>query len=605
MSPRYLLVAGAQGERRHALVRRLSSRTNLKPTLSCRRFEALVNPACHCSRVEDTGCILGTLFRGNDAPEPVTRLEAGETAAVSSSRGQALLRGYWGGYVAAVAGPGSLRILRDPSGLFPCYFARQGGFTLFASDAELLVAGGASIDIDFESIGQQLYRANVPAAATALRGIQELLPGFSLTLPGTSAIQEQCWSPWEHVASWQEEPKAAAERLSTTISDCIEAWASTCRHVLLSVSGGLDSSIIAACLARAGARTTCLTVFSDDPAGDERIFARALCGQLGLPLVERPYRLEDIDLAEPLAPHLPRPRDRTQANAYERVNLEVALEAGADAFMTGNGGDNVLGYSQSAAPIADRYLAEGIGMGTFCSLLDVCRQTGCSIFDALGRAWKLAQAPPAHRVRPKPLFLHPEFLATIEAAGLRHEWLDPPKGALPGKAAHVSTILRAQPTLEASRGFFLPLVSPLMSQPVIEFCLAIPSWEWRAGGIDRSLARRAFERDLPPAVLNRRIKGTPSRFAARLLDHFRPAIRERLLDGRLAANRIIDAPVLGKLLAGEQPVGDLQRVRILELVNAEAWIGHWTARRHQTGYFQKDVRSDGRGRPPAEGDPIP
>lgn len=605
MSPRYLLVVGREDEERHALERRLSRHTKLEPAFSGAEVSALVNPACHCIRVASAGFILGTLFDRHGAAEPLADLGIREAAAISNSRGQALLRGYWGGYVAAVAGSQSVRILRDPSGLFPCYFARYGGFTIFASDADLLVATGAAIDIDFEEIGRQLYRANVPAPTTALRGIRELLPGFSLSLPARAGIQAPCWSPWDHVSDRREEPQAAAERLSRTVRKCIEAWASTRRHVLLSVSGGLDSSIIAACLAAAGARTTCLTLFSDDPAGDERPFARALCEYLRMPLIERRYQLEDIDLKEPLAPHLPRPRDRTQANAYERVNLEVALKAGADAFMTGNGGDNVLGYSQSAAPIADRYLAEGIGLGTFRSLLDVCRQTGCSIFDALGRGWQLAKGPSAHRVLPKPLFLDPEFVAGLEPSDLWHEWLDPPEGALPGKAAHISTVLRALPTLEASRGYFLPLLSPLMSQPIVEACLAIPSWEWRAGGIDRSLARRAFAHDLPAVVLNRRIKGTPSRFAAQLLDHFRQEIRERLLGGRLAAHRIIDAPALEKELAGERPVGDLQRVRILELVNAEAWIDHWTAREQKPNGIEADVRLAAHGRPPSASDPIP
>lgn len=71
------------------------------------------------------------------------------------------------------------------------------------------------------------------------------------------------------------------------------------------------------------------------------------------------------------------------------------------------------------------------------------------------------------------------------------------------------------------------------------------------------------------------MKGTPGRFAARLLDHFRNAIRERLLDGRLANCGVVDAMALERVLAGERPVPDLERVRILELVNAEAWIGHW------------------------------
>jgi asparagine synthase (glutamine-hydrolysing) len=604
MSPRYLLIVAGEGAERNELVGRLSGQTGLEPSVSSPRIAALVNPACGCIGSAEGACVLGTLFPRHGEPEPLTVLTSSEAAEIAASRGRALLQYYWGGYIAAIAASDSVRILRDPSGTLPCYYADHEGVRFFASDADLLVATGAAIDVDVQEIGRQLYRANVPVPATALRGIRELLAGFSLDLPAGGDLQEPCWSPWDYVSTRSDGPQAAAERLARTVAHCVRAWASTPRRILLGVSGGLDSSIIAACLAGAGADTTCLTMFSDDPAGDERVFARALCSHLRLPLVERAYRLEDVDITEPLAPHLPRPRDRTQANAYERVNMEVAREIGCDAFMTGNGGDNVFGYSQSAASVADRYLAEGIRRGTIGALLDVCRQTGCSIFDALRQAWRLAQGSPAHRVQPKPMFLDPDFLAGLPVATIQHEWLGAPAGALPGNAAHISLVLRAQPTLEASRGYCLPVLSPLMSQPIIETCLDVPSWEWRAGGRDRSLARRAFAGDLPPAVLDRRVKGTPSRFAARLLDHFRQAIRERLLDGRLAAERIIDSAALDQILAGDRPVPDLERVRILELVNCEAWIGHWDARRQalQSG---EDVKPVDRGPIPASGGPIP
>jgi len=604
MSPRYLLVIADDGGEKEELARGLSRRTGLEPVLSSRRFAALVNPACRCIDVADDGCVLGTLFQRHGLAEPLTRFSSSEAASIATSGGRALTGRYWGGYVAAVVGPDSVRAIRDPSGTFPCYYARHCGFTIFASDADLLAASGVPAAVDFDEIGRQLYRANVPVRATALRGMRELLAGFSFNISANAERQEPCWSPWEHVSVRRDGRDAAAERLSRTVRNCIGAWASTQRHFLLSVSGGLDSSIIAACLAHAGAEATCLTMFSDDPAGDERAYSRALCSHLGLRLLERPYRLEDIDITEPLAPHLPRPRDRTQANAYERVTLEVAGEVGADAFMTGNGGDNVFGYSQSAASAADYYLTKGIGRGTLDTLLDVCRQTGCSIFDALAQGWRLAQGMPAHRVRPKPLFLNPDLVAELEPAELRHAWLDAPRGALPGKAAHISAVLRAQPTLEASRGYHMPVLSPLMSQPIIEACLETPSWEWRTGGRDRSLARRAFARDLPAAVLNRRVKGTPSRFAARLLDHFRQAIRERLLGGRLAAHRVIDAAALEKVLSGEAPVPDVERVRILELVNAEAWAEHWVTRRH-TDRADAGIRWAVHARRPAASGPTP
>ena len=605
MTPRYLIVLGNPAPDRDELLARVCGQTGLQPAFVNSQVAALTNPACRCIPVGKSGCILGWLFHRNGPARQLDGLSADEAAAIVSSDGNAMLSTIWGGYVAAIAGSDSVRVVRDPSGMLPCYFASCGGFALFASDAETLVATGVAIDIDFEEIGRQLYRAFVPSPSTALRDIHELLAGFALRVPMANGDQEPWWSPWHHVVDRGDTPDRAAERLKRIVSHCVHAWASTRGSSLLSVSGGLDSSILAACLARAGTDTICLTMFADDPAGDERTFARALCDHLGLPLIERPYRLEDIDIKEPLAPHLPRPRDRTQANAYERVHLKVATEIGADVFMTGNGGDNVFGYSQSAAPVADRYLTEGIGQEMLRSLVDVCRQTGCSFFDALSQAWRLARGSPAHRVQPNPLFLDPHFASGLDPAELHHPWLDAPVGALPGKAVHISSILRVQPNLEASRGYHLPVFSPLMSQPIVESCLEIPSWEWRSGGRDRSLARRAFAADLPQLLLNRRVKGTPSRFAARLLDHFRGAIRERLLGGRLAAHRIIDTVAVEQVLAGERPVPDLERVRVLELVNAEAWIEHWAARGPAPEPGEANINLAGHGRPRFSSGPIP
>ena len=600
MSPHYLLVAGNGVGGRADLLRSLGARTGLEPVFSNHRIAAFANSSCGCVPLGGSGCILGTLFERCGPPRQLHGLGAGEAARIAASGGRTLLGRFWGGYVAAVSGPESMRILRDPSGGLPCYRCRLSDLSLFGSDAELLAASGAALGgIDPEEVGRQLYRAFVPVPTTALRGVKELLAGFACSVPGEIEDAQPCWSPWEHVAAREEPAADSAGRLARIVLHSVSAWASTAHPVLLSISGGLDSSIVAACLARAGSETVCLTMFTDDPAGDERAFARALCDHLGLPLIERPYRLEDIDITEPLAANLPRPRDRTQANAYERVHRAVASEIGAGAFMTGNGGDHVFGYSQSAAPIADRYLSEGLGQGVVTALLDVCRQTGCSVFDALRQAWALVHAPPAYRVRPNPLFLEPGFLAGLGESDLHHPWLDAPSGALPGKAAHIATILRVQPNLDPSGGPQFPVLNPLVSQPVIEACLSVPTWEWRAGGRDRSLARRAFAVELPPLILERRVKGTPGRFAARLLDRFRDPIRDRLLGGRLAARGIVDVRALEAVLAGDRPVGDLQRVRILELVNAEAWLDHWASRDQPTEPAEADVRWAGDDRTPS------
>src|SRR3546814_11360303 len=77
------------------------------------------------------------------------------------------------------------------------------------------------------------------------------------------------------------------------------------------------------------------------------------------------------------------------------------------------------------------------------------------------------------------------------------------------------------------RRFPFEPVHPLMSQPIVEACLSVPSWEACRGGIDRSFARRSFARDLPASVIERRVKGGPDQFALPILRTQLPTIRAR------------------------------------------------------------------------------
>ncbi|NVL78622.1 asparagine synthetase B family protein, partial [Escherichia coli] len=114
------------------------------------------------------------------------------------------------------------------------------------------------------------------------------------------------------------------------------------------------------------------------------------------------------------------------------------------------------------------------------------------VSDAAKRAWL---GKPAIRQVRDLSFLSPRALAAAEADEA-HPWRMLPRDALPGKAMHVRLIVFAQSFVE---GFdprdALPTVSPLLAQPLVETCLAIPSWLWFEDGRNRVVARRAFARD--------------------------------------------------------------------------------------------------------------
>src|SRR3546814_517267 len=190
--------------------------------------------------------------------------------------------------------------------------------------------------------------------------------------------------------------------------------------------------------------------------------------------------------------------------------------------------------SRSARALADRFISHGSPGGVLETAGDISRLTGSSVIKVMRGAlgsWRMR----AHGYRWQTDRTFLSQTALHHASGdIRHPWLIPPTGdVLPGKAAHIAMVLRAQYSLDAySERAGLPVIHPLLSQPVIEHCLAIPTWLQCAGGCDRSIARQAFKPDLPAKVIERRGKGSPQGFIYQIFYRFADEIRQRILDGR-------------------------------------------------------------------------
>jgi asparagine synthase (glutamine-hydrolysing) len=147
---------------------------------------------------------------------------------------------------------------------------------------------------------------------------------------------------------------------------------------------------------------------------------------------------------------------------------------------------------------------------------------------------------------------------------------------MPGKAAHVRAIATLLNHLEGhGRAAFAPVLFPLLSQPVVEFCLAVPSWHWCEGGRNRSLARGAYAGRLPAAVIERRSKGAFDGFCARLFERNRACVGEMLLEGMLAGQEIIDRGAAEAAVRNPAPSAELV-MRLLALVDVEAWLQSWS-----------------------------
>jgi asparagine synthase (glutamine-hydrolysing) len=115
----------------------------------------------------------------------------------------------------------------------------------------------------------------------------------------------------------------------------------------------------------------------------------------------------------------------------------------------------------------------------------------------------------------------------------------------------------------------------LLTQPLVETCVRVDSRLWFAPGQTRALARHAFAAELPPVTLARRSKGTPDGFVATLFLQRRPQIRAMLLDGLLAEQGLLNRAAIAQVLDARRPVANTDFVRMMELVDAEAWARCW------------------------------
>jgi asparagine synthase (glutamine-hydrolysing) len=355
--------------------------------------------------------------------------------------------------------------------------------------------------------------------------------------------------------------------------------------ITLSLSGGLDSSILYAALRDSPAREK-LTCFHYYPTGsdmDERHFARLVAQSGGSRLIERP-RDSTVSL-KPLLKIAPshEPTSYLYFVEHSRLDAALAAEYHATASFTGWGGDQLF-YQHHAMLAAGDYLHyRGVGPRFLRVALDAAQMDRLSVWHVLREAlahrfqqrrWSFG----AEVARARPL-IRPEVINEVYGRAHAHPLLSDDRGTPNGKLWHALQ-------LSCPWEFYDPLgepddperVSPLYSQPVLELCLRLPVHLLTLGGWDRAIARRAFYDQLPREVANRRNKGDIERHILSILDHNGTFIRDLLLQGTLVEEGLVDRKKLAAALSGKPGKTQSNFGEILDLAGTEAWLLHWRNR---------------------------
>lgn len=520
------------------------------------------------------GLLIGDVFDSQAAREGFGRLAdltglGGDPETVSSK----LMARVFGAYVAILPSSAApLGVFREPMGGREGLIWSRDGVDIAAS--VLLVNGPLSprdLAIDRDVLADLLRQKNLSSARIPLRGVRSALAGALDQGAGRVSV---FWTP----GNCAREPAASTDpgALERVVDGAVAALTKGRRAVLAEVSGGLDSAIVLASLKRAGAPVIAgLNHAWPQPEADERAYARAAADLAGIDLdyEMRGLLVLDADKLADVAAS-PRPSFNAADPDHDRALARALQRFDADALVTGQGGDAVFFQMASVGLVEELLLGRPAVGGRMAALAAVARRMRRSVWGLIGEAWASRSA----HVAPMPSSsLLTEAVA--EAGHIaRHPWLEDIAGVSLAKQLQIQAITNNQAVFGASvRGGHGVILQPLLSQPVVEHCLAVPATILAAGDGDRAHARAAFAARLPACIRDRRHKGDLSVFFARSMAASLDFLRPWLMDGELVAAGLLDRRQLDAVLRHDHLIWFDHSGELIVAAILEAWTRHWSA----------------------------
>jgi asparagine synthase (glutamine-hydrolysing) len=254
---------------------------------------------------------------------------------------------------------GSLLLCRDRTGKKPLFYAAgRDGQVAFGSEIKAVLAcPWVERRADHERLAEYLTYGYVPNPATFLQGVVHVPPASTVRFERGRAPQvRRYWSPLPAGPPLQPTARVVAE-----LRERLDA--ATRRRMVADVplgallSGGMDSSVIVALMARASAEPihTFAIGFVDDESYDERRHAQRVATHLGTRHTEYAVRMDAAGLLDRLVWHHDQPFQDSSAVPTYIVSALARQEV--TVVLTGDGGDEVFGgYDRFRAAALSRFM---------------------------------------------------------------------------------------------------------------------------------------------------------------------------------------------------------------------------------------------------------
>jgi asparagine synthase (glutamine-hydrolysing) len=441
----------------------------------------------------------------------------------------------------------SLFLARDRMGQKPLFLftERTAGNPIaslsFASEVGPLARGQ-----DLDPLAVQAYLAyGYSRHRTFYAGMTELPPGTCVT------VRHRSWSPrtYFHPGNFRPERRDDRRAMVETrrlVARAVERQLVSDVPIGCFLSGGIDSSVVTACMRQFGPVDT-FSIGFDDPRYDESGYAAKVAKHLGTTHHEFRVKPDAIhDLAKLLSVF---GQPFADSSALPTHYLSRETRRHVKVALSGDGGDELFGGY-------DRYRAMRL-TGKLDVLPKAARWlTGRAITALLPRAHPKSRISHLKRLTRSMGFVIAEryesYMRLFDDA-LVAELLGQP--LFPGvdrMSTHFDWFLEGRTPVECAlavdRVFYLPddlltkvdrcsmlhaleVRSPFMDHELVEFAATLTTPQLLNGGPKRML-REAFAADLPPWVFKRRKMG----FAVPIGEWFRGELRAMLRDHLFAAD---------------------------------------------------------------------
>jgi asparagine synthetase B (glutamine-hydrolysing) len=195
-----------------------------------------------------------------------------------------------GVFAAVVTDGRSLWCFRDHLGYSPLYYRLDVASILVASEAKQIVAGaGIQLEPDIDLLESLYYSIDIPEETRCpLRGVSRLPQRKVLVASPESARTTTYWDPESVLESGRYSATDVKERFEQLMTQSVTRMMTP--ETLISLSGGIDSSAVAAFAAPAYLKSTgrplpaLSVVYPKVPTVDERRYVELLAAQFGMTL---------------------------------------------------------------------------------------------------------------------------------------------------------------------------------------------------------------------------------------------------------------------------------------------------------------------------------